>query len=164
MRRDRLRLIPRLQDRVIGRVAEPPLGGKAQEEGQPRMGVADSAWLHSDAGLGVWLSTGNQVVLANKMQIESVAQVMLRAWVSAEVPQSPGDSASHVTHPATRALPLNYGLGRGKQRQRALQCTPAEISEGQGSRGKGGARNHRWQEWLWNPSFNRSRGPRKSSG
>lgn len=107
MRRDRLRLIPRLQDRVIGRVAEPPPGGTAQEEGQPRMGVEGSAWLHSDAGLGVWLSAGNQVVLANKMQIESVAQLMLRARISAEVPQSPRDSASHITLPATRGLPLN---------------------------------------------------------
>lgn len=80
------------------------------EGGQPGVGVEHSAWARSDAGREVWLTAGDQAVLGNKMPIETEAQEMLRAWVSAEVPGLPGTLPLTT---APRGLSLNWGLGAG---------------------------------------------------
>lgn len=59
--------MPTPQVRVIGRVAGSPLGRNSREQEQLRIGVEGSAWVRSDAGRGVWLSAGKQVVLANEI-------------------------------------------------------------------------------------------------
>lgn len=45
-------------------------GRNSTEQEQLRIRVEGSAWVHSDAGRGVWLSAGKQAVLANEILTE----------------------------------------------------------------------------------------------
>lgn len=45
-------------------------GRNGTEQEQLRLGVEGSAWVHSNAGRGVWLSAGKQAVLANEILTE----------------------------------------------------------------------------------------------